>query len=479
MPLTYRDSGVFLYIGSQILNGELPYQDVWDHKPPAIFYINALGLMLSNHSRWGVWALEFVSLFITTSIGFYLLKKVFGFFPAICSILLGLITLLFVIQGGNLTTEYTLPLQFLTLWLVSIADRPNSLPWRWFLIGLVGGLAFFTKQTSVGLWIAIVVYLMTQLKRDQIKRLRPIVYLSGGVLLVCSAIIFLFSLQGGLAEFWNAAFKYSLIYTTAATPLTSRLLAFLMGIAPLTKAGLMQFSAIGYGFGVLLIIFGKDFDRLKPLLLVGLIDLPIELIMIGLSGRAYPHYYMSLLPTLVLFAGLAFWVILSQLNRWGMSATAKLLFQLGLVGILAWCSLKSYRDQVAVFRQVGDYTVVNYVESHVAPDAYVLMWGAETSVNFFADRRSPTRFAYQFPLYAEGYVDEQMILEFLDDVAEKRPLIIDTRNPLTPMFNFPIQTEAIKERVAHLQAHYHSTHTLNDWTVYEYGENLTQIPDSR
>ncbi len=40
-----RDGGFFLYAGSQILSGKIPYVDFWDSKGPAIFYINALGLV--------------------------------------------------------------------------------------------------------------------------------------------------------------------------------------------------------------------------------------------------------------------------------------------------------------------------------------------------------------------------------------------------------------------------------------------------
>jgi hypothetical protein len=53
MLYTYRDSGVFLYAGWRITEGDIPYRDIWDHKPPVIFYINALGLSLTKGSRWG------------------------------------------------------------------------------------------------------------------------------------------------------------------------------------------------------------------------------------------------------------------------------------------------------------------------------------------------------------------------------------------------------------------------------------------
>ncbi|MCC6581934.1 MAG: hypothetical protein IT440_16005, partial [Phycisphaeraceae bacterium] len=58
-----RDGGFFLYAGSQILDGKIPYQDFWDSKGPGIFYINALGLLLGGGSRWGVWFVEFICLF--------------------------------------------------------------------------------------------------------------------------------------------------------------------------------------------------------------------------------------------------------------------------------------------------------------------------------------------------------------------------------------------------------------------------------
>ena len=50
-----RDSGVFLYIGSRILEGEVPYRGIWDHKGPLIYYINALGIALTPGSEYGVW----------------------------------------------------------------------------------------------------------------------------------------------------------------------------------------------------------------------------------------------------------------------------------------------------------------------------------------------------------------------------------------------------------------------------------------
>ncbi|MEJ2552166.1 MAG: hypothetical protein P8Z34_15955, partial [Anaerolineales bacterium] len=42
------DSGIFAYGAEQMLDGKLLYRDVWDHKPPAVFYVNALAILIGG-----------------------------------------------------------------------------------------------------------------------------------------------------------------------------------------------------------------------------------------------------------------------------------------------------------------------------------------------------------------------------------------------------------------------------------------------
>ena len=53
------DSAFFLLIGKGIRHGMLPYLDLYDQKGPMIFYINALGYLLTD-SRLGVFLLQVV-----------------------------------------------------------------------------------------------------------------------------------------------------------------------------------------------------------------------------------------------------------------------------------------------------------------------------------------------------------------------------------------------------------------------------------
>ena len=49
-----RDEGIFGLIGQAILRGEVPYRDIFDHKPPGVFYIYALALSIVPASARGI-----------------------------------------------------------------------------------------------------------------------------------------------------------------------------------------------------------------------------------------------------------------------------------------------------------------------------------------------------------------------------------------------------------------------------------------
>src|SRR5829696_1805235 len=160
MTLPSRDSGVFLYIGWRFLNGDIPYRDVWDHKPPLIYFVDALGLMLAPDSLWGVWILQFLFIFFTLFFLYKLLDQEFGIYAALAGTITLTSGLLTLLERGNVTEEYALVFQTLGFWLLINAWKKNFPIHTLFWIGLVGGLAFNFKQTTIGLWITFALLLL-------------------------------------------------------------------------------------------------------------------------------------------------------------------------------------------------------------------------------------------------------------------------------------------------------------------------------
>ena len=471
MPFVGRDSGVFLYIGWRILNGELPYRDVWDHKPPVIFYIDALGLALTKQTRWGVWMIEAVGLLIATFVGYRLLRRVFGKIPALLSSVLWTLTLVFVIEGGNFTTEYTLPLQFLALYLFFTAYNTEKSIWRWFLLGMIGAVAFFTKQTAIGIWLAITIFLIVdRLRSNRVGNLiRELLLLSLGALPVFVFIVLFFVAHDAFWPFWDASFRYNFVYVTVITNISDRLLPLTYGIHPLTNVGLFQFGVAGYFLALIFLFYNRDAVKSWiPLLIVGLIDFPVELVLISSSGWYYGHYYMILLPVLALFSGFLFWVLFHSMSYWQMGKVAQCLMAVSLIIVFVWSALPEYRYVLTVTKYADPLEVVDYIDTHTSSDDYVLLWGAESSINYFSRRRSPTRFVYQYPLYVSTYVTEDMILSFLNDVISHKPCyIIDTKNHKAPMFDFPIQSDVISAKIELLKSQYQYVEDLNGGSIYK------------
>ena len=60
-----RDEGIFGYAGQVILNNGLPYRDVFDHKPPVAFYLNALALLFVPPTSTGIHTFLHVYNFLT------------------------------------------------------------------------------------------------------------------------------------------------------------------------------------------------------------------------------------------------------------------------------------------------------------------------------------------------------------------------------------------------------------------------------
>src|SRR5262249_60735580 len=64
-----RDQGVFAFVGSALLRGEIPYRDVWEIKPPAIYWTYAAILATLGGSSLAV---HFADLLVGVGVSFCL-----------------------------------------------------------------------------------------------------------------------------------------------------------------------------------------------------------------------------------------------------------------------------------------------------------------------------------------------------------------------------------------------------------------------
>jgi len=240
---------------------------------------------------------------------------------------------------------------------------------------------------------------------------------------------------------------------------------------------------MGWGMKLLGRKFEKKLNQHKldlgepSLLSICLLAMPIEVILASFSGYSYRHYYMPLLPSYAIFTGYSFSVFYQQLSSPQITRMIKrlllvsnlLIFLIPVITAgIAWV-----KDMHYVTNRGFDYSAVtDYIERKSSSDETLLLWGAEVEINFVTHRRSPSRFIFLDPLYKSGYVNEGMIVGFLDDVIQEKPhLIIDAAYPTTPFFIFNVTSPRIEEMLGVLRASYLPAEKFGDWVVYEYKGN--------
>jgi 4-amino-4-deoxy-L-arabinose transferase-like glycosyltransferase len=472
MTLPSRDSGVFLYVGWRFLNGEIPYRDVWDHKPPLIYFVDALGLSLTPDSLWGVWILRFIFIFFTLFITYKLLDREFGLFSALAGTFVFSSGLLTILEKGNVTEEYALVFQALCFWLF-VGAWKRDFPLRTsFWIGLAGGLAFNFKQTTIGIWITYGLFLLVIRMMQGRAPLRDLISLFAGWLIPSLVFILYFASQGAFADYWEQAFLYNFIYIGKHEGIRRLIPVFIKGFAYLRNGWVLYLAILGWLAGALYAwIKRRTVQKIRPLILIALVNLPMEVILITLSGRSILHYYLTPLPVMAILAGVLVHVAprLVSTGQNGAKWVSGMVLLLVLFG--QYGQIQYYPEYVRGLSDNDYAPVIDYVAQNTQEQDKVLLIGAESVVNFLARREAPTRYVYQYPLALLGR--RPMFEEYFNQILVEKPtLIIDTRGRtrLDEKLYTPLQkrSQIVREGVQYLAANYRQVAQFGDWFVYRY-----------
>jgi hypothetical protein len=73
-----RDQATYCVIGQGLLHGQLLYRDLWDNKPPGVFYIYALIVKIFGPVMWCVGAVDILWLLVISCCIFYFARRYLG-----------------------------------------------------------------------------------------------------------------------------------------------------------------------------------------------------------------------------------------------------------------------------------------------------------------------------------------------------------------------------------------------------------------
>ncbi len=147
------DDQMFGYFGWRIAHGGTVYLDVWDNKPPGIYWINAVGFLVGGDSYAGVVAMCVLALVAAHACFFGVCASVYFRGPAaVTTVLLSFFLTHGYYTGGTNRTETFLVALELAGMLCYLRGFHRDRFWIWWLAGFFCGCAFLFKQVGLAAW---------------------------------------------------------------------------------------------------------------------------------------------------------------------------------------------------------------------------------------------------------------------------------------------------------------------------------------
>src|SRR6516165_4376555 len=460
-PQPIDSEAMYSVVANEIVDGGRPYADAVERKPPLLFWTYAAVFKIAGKFNWK--ALHIVALVWTlcAMLGLHVIGR------ELFDRNTGLVAPLFycVFQPWpnwkNLTFDGEMIMNLPIIWAWAIAFRRSSSALRpeLFPAGALLGAAFLLKQPAAIAAVPLGIYLLLPSYRASrsLTRTNSIIHatvLTLGFSASLGLVTIVLWKQGILHEafywtiadhdiphvFWQKGIVNTLTFVAACLPLV---IGAILGCRDKSE-----------------IWAGKMAERTA---LLGL--LAVSAIGAAAGARFYPHYYVQLIPPLVLLAAPYYaqlWSRRIQPPHWLLQPRVTYVWLALTViafSVIHWTGLASRR----VPSEAG-----RYLFTHSSPDDRIFVWGQTPEIYLDARRRPACRYITTFPL--TGYIFGGPIPGFdtrsrilpgawttLQRDFEKHPpaYIVDLYSEpdaLYPIRDFPILANLLSQRyqpVAH------------------------------
>lgn len=213
------DSQIFQYMGFYITQGGIPYSGLFDHKGLLIYWINALGYILSP--KYGVLLLQIAHLTITLVIWYRLLSLAQKEWQKYILLLLSLLCLYAYYFRGNLTEEWSLLFISYPFMAYYESIKNNNVTIdnkKLFLIGLCIGALALLRLNNASPVLGLLLYCLIDAtrKKEFLYIFRAMKYVSAGciipIIIACSYMFYKNGIQG-IYDMYYANITFNIDYS--------------------------------------------------------------------------------------------------------------------------------------------------------------------------------------------------------------------------------------------------------------------------
>ena len=249
-------------------------------------------------------------------------------------------------------------------------------------------------------------------------------------------------------------------------------------------------------------VFQRVFTPVEWTWLIAIVALPLEVFMASLGGRYYGHYFITILPAVMLAIAYPIWRVVST-ARESLKSKSMLLrnivYMIVVISIFVWGGTSFVRDLpsamytndvAGIFRgQITVNELDQYIVQTTQPDDEVLVWHIHLGINFVTDRNAPSRFLYPLNLFIPPNAQNTKLQEYINELENHPPELIVVQKvsslglpfvdkPLdqlcktscTPDFVQALEVPQIRQEWLRFQqffeTHYALDKEIYDWSVY-------------
>lgn len=211
------DANCFFTVGKSMMNGIVPYRDLFEQKGPFLYFLHGLAWLISDDSFLGVYLLEVIA---ATFFLYYTHRSVSLFVPEHTAYLMIPAAALVIYTSpafchGDSVEELCMPFLAYAVWVgfkalltdSDISDR------EYLIIGICSGLVFWSKFILVGFYIGwFVVPAVLLLKKKAYKQLfRAVGMVVAGVLISTIPFVIYFGIHNAIGD-WLEVYLYDNLF---------------------------------------------------------------------------------------------------------------------------------------------------------------------------------------------------------------------------------------------------------------------------
>lgn len=409
--ISVTDSSVFRNVAEVILNGGMPYKNIFDHKGPLLYIFNVFGQLINYKN--GIWIIELISIFVALLYTF----KSFNLFCKTKNSYLGTILISTILvqylNGGNLTEEYAFPFIAISLFIfLDYLKNKNISKIRVIISGASFAAVCLIRINMIPVWIVFSIGILSNLIKEKNYKTILNFFISFviGIALITLPIAIWLITKNSFFDFINQYFCFNFIYTSNARNY-QKLLAILFFM----KNNLILISLI-----INLFIITKEKSLISILNFTFII---LSLLVVGMSGSTYAHYGMILTSCCIYpFAKLFESIELLDLQSQQAISLITYIILVILIGNI-WINeisktLNKYGDGS---KYDVDNAIIEEINNSTTSNDYITVYGNKTIYYLLSNRKSSSKYYYQFPI---ATMDNKIFDEYFSDLEKNQPKLI-------------------------------------------------------